>query len=248
MFWSNPIVNILIDSRITEWDIKSGNTSIMRQFNLAPVDRIEELEKMVKKDRVIMVGNMMKDKTFSKKLEEGFESVIEEFISENQIDTDSNVTDIMRDAVYVSNSPINIRDIGYCHFVPKNEYIGYMKFSNLKLFIGTDKIDVKGISDEDLVKHESGVLLMIRDIYNMCSEYSMDQYKMNMYFKDLVRAYRNKELILEYYQEFTSTGGYRINVGDRQILLPDITEEYLDDLDISYNYYHVLVPLIQILC
>ena len=69
MFWKNPDFDKVINSRVIEWDIKSGNTSIMRAFKLCPLERIEELEGMKKQDRVIAVGNMMKDPDFSKKLE-----------------------------------------------------------------------------------------------------------------------------------------------------------------------------------
>ena len=44
MFWKNPDFDKVINSRIIEWDIKSGNTSIMRAFNLCPIERIQELE------------------------------------------------------------------------------------------------------------------------------------------------------------------------------------------------------------
>ena len=69
MFWKNPDIVLIVNSRITEYDIKSGNTSIMKAFNLASPKRIAEIESMKKDDRVVAVGNMSKNPEFSKALE-----------------------------------------------------------------------------------------------------------------------------------------------------------------------------------
>ena len=249
MFWKNPDFDKVINSRIIEWDIKSGNTSIMRAFNLCPIERIQELEEMKKQDRVIAVGNMMKDSEFSKKLESGFNQVVNEFMELNGLNKDDDVLRIMRDAVYVINKPIKYDTIReYCHFIPKNEYIGYFFLSPYEFFISQHSIDVKGIDDEKLKSHENGTLRVIRDVYDACVEYNMDQVKINAFMKGVVDAYIHRDLEFDAYREFNNESNFRINMYGHEVLSDAITERDLSDVDISFNYLKIIIPLIKLLC
>lgn len=249
MFWKNPDFDKVINSRIIEWDIKSGNTSIMRAFNLCPIERIQELEEMKKQDRVIAVGNMMKDSEFSKKLEAGFNQVVNEFMELNGLNKDDDVLRIMRDAVYVINKPIKYDTIReYCHFIPKNEYIGYFFLSPYEFFISQHSIDVKGIDDEKLKSHENGTLRVIRDVYDACVEYNMDQVKINAFMKGVVDAYIHRDLEFDAYREFNNESNFRINMYGHEVLSDSITERDLSDVDISFNYLKIIIPLIKLLC
>ena len=249
MFWKNPDFDKVINSRIIEWDIKSGNTSIMRAFNLCPIERIQELEEMKKQDRVIAVGNMMKDSEFSKKLEAGFNQVVNEFMELNGLNKDDDVLRIIRDAVYVINKPIKYDTIReYCHFIPKNEYIGYFFLSPYEFFISQHSIDVKGIDDEKLKSHENGTLRVIRDVYDACVEYNMDQVKINAFMKGVVDAYIHRDLEFDAYREFNNESNFRINMYGHEILSDAITERDLSDVDISFNYLKIIIPLIKLLC
>lgn len=249
MFWKNPDFDKVINSRIIEWDIKSGNTSIMRAFNLCPIERIQELEEMKKQDRVIAVGNMMKDSEFSKKLEAGFNQVVNEFMELNGLNKDDDVLRIMRDAVYVINKPIKYDTIReYCHFIPKNEYIGYFFLSPYEFFISQHDIDVKGIDNEKLKSHENGTLRVIRDVYDACVEYNMDQVKINAFMKGVVDAYIHRDLEFDAYREFNNESNFRINMYGHEVLSDAITERDLSDVDISFNYLKIIIPLIKLLC
>ena len=249
MFWKNLDFDKVINSRIIEWDIKSGNTSIMRAFNLCPIERIQELEEMKKQDRVIAVGNMMKDSEFSKKLESGFNQVVNEFMELNGLNKDDDVLRIMRDAVYVINKPIKYDTIReYCHFIPKNEYIGYFFLSPYEFFISQHDIDVKGIDDEKLKSHENGTLRVIRDVYDACVEYNMDQVKINAFMKGVVDAYIHRDLEFDAYREFNNESNFRINMYGHEVLSDAITERDLSDVDISFNYLKIIIPLIKLLC
>lgn len=249
MFWKNPDFDKVINSRVIEWDIKSGNTSIMRAFNLCPIERIQELEGMKKQDRVIAVGNMMKDSEFSKKLEAGFNQVVNEFMELNGLNKDDDVLRIMRDAVYVINKPIKYDTIReYCHFIPKNEYIGYFFLNPYEFFIGQHGIDVKGIDDEKLKSHENGTLRVIRDVYDACVEYNMDQVKINAFMKGVVDAYIHRDLEFDAYREFNNESNFRINMYGHEVLSDAVTERDLSDVDISFNYLKIIIPLIKLLC
>lgn len=249
MFWKNPDIVLIINSRITEYDIKSGNTSIMKAFNLASPKRIAEIESMKKEDRVVAVGNMSKNPEFSKALEDGFNQVVREFCEANDIHTADDVVDIYRDAVFVIVKQPKITTIqNVCHFIPKNEYEGYIRCKNIEFFIGKDKIDVKGLNDSDVEKHKDGMLALIRKIYDVCVEVNMDATKINLFMKSVIKQYTDLDFINDVYREFNNSSKYKVSYGDNTFLMDHITDADLDHLDISYNYLNILIPLIKVLC
>lgn len=249
MFWKNPDILFICNSRITEYDIKSGNTSIMKAFHLATPERIAEIESMKKEDRVVAVGNMSKNSNFAKALEDGFNQIVREFCETNGLRTSDDVIDIYRDAVFViAKQPQNtvIRDV--CHFIPKNEYVGYLRCKNFEFFIGEDKIDVKGLNDYLIPLHEDGILALIRKIYDVCVEVHMDPVQINLFMKDVIKQYTDLDFVNEVYREFNTSSKYKVSYGENDFLMDHITDADLDHLDISYNYLHILIPIIKVIC
>ena len=249
MFWKNPDIVLIVNSRITEYDIKSGNTSIIKAYNLASPKRIAEIESMKKEDRVVAVGNMSKNPEFSKALEAGFNQVVREFCEANDIHTADDAVDIYRDAVFVivkQPKITTIRDV--CQFVPKNEYEGYIRCKNIEFFIGKDKIDVKGLNDSDVEKHKDGMIALIRKIYDVCVEVNMDATKINLFMKSVIKQYTDLDFINEVYREFNNSSKYKVSYGDNTFLMDHITDADLDHLDISYNYLNILIPILKVIC
>ena len=75
------------NASIVEWDIKSANTSICREYGLLPESIIDKIEAMHKAKREKQIGLLMrKDKVFTKKLEECFDIVMKVFIAQNDLD------------------------------------------------------------------------------------------------------------------------------------------------------------------
>ena len=247
-FWKNQSILFVPNSRITEYDIKSGNTSIMRAFNLCDAKRIAEIESMKKSDRVIAVGNMSKDPTFAKNLEAGFNTVVKEFIKANEL-VEDDVIDVYRDAVFVIVKEPKITTIREtCNFVKKNVYQGYIRCGSFEFFIGEDKIDVKGMRDELLEKHQNGILALIREVYDFCVKAQMNPVMINTYMKSIVKQYIDLDFVNEIYREFNSTSKYKMHYADMTTMEENITDIDLDNLDISYNYLNIILPLIRVLC
>ena len=169
----------------------------------------------------------------------------DEFLKKNNLDRDDDVLMIMRDAVFVIVKPIQYQDIGSCHFRPKGSYSGFLRCSPYEFLVASDHIDVKGMKDEDLDLHKNGVLQMIRDVYDACSEYHMDTIKISQYLKELLVAYKEKALPLDYYREFNSTGKFKLIYDSHDIMMDSITEEDLPELSIDYNYVKIILPLIR---
>ena len=251
MFKTNDSLNPIVNSQITEYDIKSGNTSIMKYFNLAPLDLIKKIESMKKKDRNIFVGNMMKkDKTFSKELEKGFDNIVKLFIEKNNLDI-SNIVSIKRDAIFVKDKIINNVDFSDCiHFVKKNSYDGFIKLGQYEFWINRDNcVDVKGISDELLIYHSDGVIQLIMYVYNVVLTNFMNKEKINSEMQKIVTSYRKKEFDFNMYREFNSESKFKIRMNSTNLFYMDnINEILLDKCDISYNYEKIIIPLIRMFC
>ena len=87
--WTNDSINFVHNEEITEWDISSANTSLMRYYKLTPDSLIDKLNSFDKSKREISVGKMIrKNPSFGRDLELRFTEIIETFLSDNHIDKD----------------------------------------------------------------------------------------------------------------------------------------------------------------
>lgn len=265
MNWKNDDIVKVVDHAITEYDIKSGNTSIMHSYPdlfdpPIPVEEIERLERMDKQLRVVAVGLMSKRrKGFSQSLETGFNRAVKEFLLTNSLMGDDyghpeeigdRVIDIKRDALFVIGDPVKQTQFGdYIDFRPKNVYRGYFRIKRYEFFINpdTDVVDVKGIDDKILPKHENGMLNMIRDLYQGMLENIGRREKVSRWMSEFADAYLHKELEFDYYREFNSKSTFVLRMGDRSVEMDHIGEDDLPYLDISFNYLNVIIPLINVI-
>ena len=181
MFYTNKDIPLVTQSSIVEWDIKAANVSIMEYYEIYPKEKIERLKSLDKMKREISVGMIMKkDKDFSKKLEAGFNTIIQEFIEVNKVPDDS-IISIKRDAIFVKNWNIKKSAFGDCVlFVPKNEYTMYINLPMYEIYISNTKVDVKGINDTKLPLHANGMCRFFQDINSI----SYNKYEVNKYLKE----------------------------------------------------------------
>lgn len=257
MFWTNSALNPIINSNIIEYDIKSGNTSVMKYFHLRPDVLIENLNRLDKKGRVVEIGKMMReDRHFSKNLEDSFNKMIQIFLDENHLDKETDVISIKRDAVFVKDKIIKntVFGDGIVKFIPKNTYVGFLGIKQYEFWIKEDpksfdfSVDVKGMNDENIKKHRDGILSMISHIYSSCVMCGMDRYQINQFMSDLVRSYKAKELDFPYYREFNGESMFHVVIGNHLVSMDTMSESFIDRTDITYNYLHVIIPLIKLLC
>lgn len=258
MFWNNPNLLYVIDTPIIEYDIKSGNVSIMKvykdQFDPPLEDaQIDQLKSLDKKARVIQVGKMMRDiPNFSKVLEKGFNQAVKTFCEENRLDLSDSTEDIIsikRDAVFVVGKPIkHTKILEYCKFIPKNEYDGYIRLKGYEFYINSqeNRIDVKGMDDEQVPLHQEGIITMFLDFYRYCKSIHMNRIKISEYLAELCDAYLSKELPFPMYREFNNESKYRLQMGGREFLSDTIEENDLEELLIDFNYLKILIPLLNI--
>ena len=108
MFKTNMALAKVANSNVVEWDIRAANVSIMEYYGLAPPSTIKRIKAQDKSQREIIVGKLQgKVKGFAHALEDGFNRIVAEFIEANQLDYDTDIVSIKRDAVFVKDRPLN---------------------------------------------------------------------------------------------------------------------------------------------
>lgn len=242
----SPITDLEINSSIVEYDIRSANTSLMRYYNMIPEKQIASLEKLTKKKREIAVGLLcQKDKEFSKKLNNAFDDIVNMFIEVNGLD-EMEILSIKKDAVFVMNRKDIKTEFGPVIFIPKNRYHSFIKINNFEFYINDEKIDVKGLQNQQ-DKHVDGILFLIRDILNTCIKSNMNHKDIQNYLSEFVLEYKKKTLDFPIYREFNQTSQYAVWLDGEKYYFDEIDETYIDELDISFNYINIILPLVRLL-
>ena len=246
MFRTNKNTPLISHTQIVEWDIKSANTSIMKQYKLAPMRWIAKVEAMDDHNRKKQVGlRQGKTKGLAKAMEEAFNEVVNQFIELNELE-ENDIISIKRDAVFIRSRTPKITTIGeYCHFRPKGVYVAFLLLNGYEFYMKQDgHFDIKGISDEVIPLHQDGILKFIGDFLD---DFDYDMDGLHQYCKDFVSAYKRRELPLDYYRELNGESSFVVLTDGGNYHAQSITESMIDDIDISYNYENIVIPLIQYL-
>lgn len=242
-----PVIPSVINSSITEWDMKSANVSVLEYYDLLPKNQIDAIRKLSSEKRKVAVGLLeQKRPELAEKLERGFDSIVKMFIEVNNLDEDIDVLSIKKDAVFVIAKTPAVTEFGPVKFVAKNTYHSFIQVGAFEFYIGKDDVvDVKGLQKMAEL-HKKGILFLISDVVKTAGLYSIDKTKMSTYLSDLVRLYKNKELDFEYYREFNSQSKFSVFIDGERYLYDEISEEDIDDVDISYNYINIILPLVRL--
>ena len=249
----NRNVELLTNENIIEYDLKSANTSLCREYEIIPIKEIERLEKMDKKKRVVTFGKMMRaDKSLADKLKDAFIDIRKRFFEANDIQ-DGDVLAIKKDAIFCLKE-MHFTEFGHCRFVKKNAYTSFMRVGNLELYYAATfsetnpdgTLDVKGIADEALDKHDPYMMSFLRTLFKHLelSEKGVQA----KYLTRFVTRYKHCKLDLGYYREFNHASVFRVldseTTYDEKVFLP---EHPFESLDISYNFSTVILPIVRIL-
>jgi hypothetical protein len=206
----------------------------------------------------ISVGKIgQTDHDFAKALENKFNDVIEQFITQNNLDKEFDILSVKRDAVFTVNKTINYPKIGsFINFIPKHTYHAYLYIKPYEFYFQSDgKIEVKGLcSDEDgqrekiLNLHTNGIINLLNETISVCERTNMNRDAINKFCAEIVSLYKKKELDFDYYREFNIESKFRYISVNGIMLLDNITSNLLDKIDIQFNYKNIILPLVNILC
>lgn len=246
-----------INSEIIEWDIHSAGISIIQEYQLLSNDKINKLKKLPKDRMNISIGKIgQEDKDFSRILEEKFNEVIKIFLTNNDLDIEYDILSIKRDAAFTINREVKHPTIGeFITFVPKNTYHAYLYIKPYEFLLKRDgSLDVKGLVGDREVRqnilslHENGIINFINELINLCEGTNLDSKKINTFCAEFIRYYKNKELDFDYYREFTLESAFRYNLNGNEMMMKYIDSNILNNIDISYNYINLILPIINLVC
>lgn len=247
----NRNVQLLKGQLIIEYDLKSANTSLCREYNLLPEEKIQELEYFPKQKRVETIGKMQrKDKEFKQKLKDAFLDIRRRFFFENDIE-DGDILSVKKDAIFCLRE-VSHTEFGSCRFVKKNVYTSYLYANSLEFYYsppgisGDGRIDVKGIGDNALKLHEDFMLkFLTRFFFHLENSSKKTLYG---FISRFITKYKHLELDIGYYREFNNLSMVRLN--DSNEMYEDPTFIPYQDrhahLDISYNF-QLLLEIIGII-
>lgn len=253
----NPARPFEINSKIVEWDMKRAGLSLIKENHLLSESTIKDIERLPKQEADILVGKLqIKDKEFSKNLESAFTDAMNQFLEANNLDIDMDVLSIKKDACFVINKDVKTSEFGnYVKFVPKNDYHAYMYLKPLEIYFKRDgSIDVKGLVGDKKLRnqileiHENGMVNFLKYVIELSEETNMSPKRINQFLHEFVMMYKNRELDFDYYREFNIESRFRYQFMGAEMMVDHIDESMLSKINIEYNYIHIILPLINLLC
>lgn len=253
----NPTRSFEVSSSIIEWDIRRAGLNLIKHHRLLSEEFISQLSEIPKKDADIAIGKLqIKDKDFSKKLDQAFTDIMKLFLDENHIDMEFDVTSIKKDACFVINKDIKKSEFGqYIKFIPKNEYHAYIYLKPYEIYFKRNsEIDIKGLVGDRKVRdtildlHKNGIINFLLYVIDLAEKTGLDPKSMNKFLHEFVEMYKRKELDYDYYREFNVESRFRYQLLDTEIMADHIDSEMLKKVNIEYNYTHIILPLINLIC
>jgi hypothetical protein len=219
------------------------------------MEEIEKIEKMAKKDRVVKIGKLMRSNPeFNKGLKAAFVDIRKRFFDANEIE-DEDILSVKKDAIFCIGDKVKVTKFGFCTFVPKNTYTSYMYINKFEFYYRSPAlnansdavIDVKGIDDMVVDKHINGMLQFLGNVFRKCeSGNTMSALK---YIKRFASRYKRRELPIDYYRELDQMSIFRLEgeeeTYDDIVFIP--YENKTDVVDITYNYFSIIVPIASML-
>ena len=235
-------ISYLTNIFITEYDISKCNINVLYTNGIldkATYDNLYNSERMV---RQTYVGKLQKDNPkVVRALKDGIIEAKKMFFEANGIE-DRDVLSIKNDAVFLINKKPKVTKFGLIEFLPKGLYTSYFKFRGIEVYYyynnmnKMEYIEVKGISEENLAKHEGYFLQFLKDIFYSI-QINGPEITLRM-IKDFYIDYINKKLSIEFYRKFDTSSNYHyicnttINTGFEAEF---ISEHDKSLVDISYN-------------
>lgn len=246
-------VDYVVD-RIYEYDIRSANTSALRESGLVDESILSMLEGLDKQAREETIGKMIRREKMKKKdtiykaIANGILKAKEKLFRFNSIQN-KQVLAIKNDAVFIIGSKLKYTKFGPFEFRHKHQYSAYMNIDKIEFYYDkkNKSITVKGVRDEVVndPDHQNGMIQFFLKVFKYLV---MDQRQdLRNYLIEFVRKYKSKELSYQYYKEFNGDNIYRtiIELAGFEYNLTEIGEDDLDIINPIYNYMRYILPVIR---
>ncbi len=233
----------LVNKEITEYDMKEGGFSLVQEYNLLDEKTITELKKMGKEKRKIQLGKIQRsDEIFKEKLKKAFQYARKLFVENNNLE-DDDILSIKKDAIITTKYCPNHQVGKFVDFRPKHDYTSYIKLdTRLEIYYSPYDFAVKGIGDEMLAYHENYMIKFIKSYFNKLETSATED--VIEYVRNFIDRYKSLDLDVGYYRNFNIKSDYTIINDDTSYMT--YWEDQKSDIDISYNYYNLLLKLIKV--
>jgi hypothetical protein len=238
--FTNKNILYLFNRTIYEYDMHSADISLIEYYKLLPNKEIEKIRSLDKQRRVVYIGKKRKDAEFSKKLNDAFEKMRAKFYEENNLDL-NDIISVKKDAIFTTKlcEKTTFKTV---EFQVKNIYSSFMQLKNLEFYYSPEKLDVKGIDDEILKLHEDGMMKILRTYFKKMETGTVQD--VVVYLNRICSRYKLRDLSVDFYREFNTNS--KFNVIGTEDQYNDYWEDKKNELDISYNFTTILIPLVKI--
>lgn len=240
-------VPAIVGVKIRQFDMVKAGMSVMRTYQLAPVEEIDRLERLSKHQNNIAIGKKRRnDREFSAQLSRYVRQSVSEFLSINDV-PDEAIIAIKNDAVFITGDTEikTVLDNGI-QFRLDGSYTSFFYLGQIEFYFSseTGKVVIKGFKhsgDEDS-------LLFISFLAEAFSMFEAGNKELLASQLQLFRRqYLDRELPLGYYKTLDRYKGHPSPIGDRVYTVQSVSEDSRSHLDISSNLLNFIIPLIQLL-
>lgn len=240
----NHNIPFIFNNHIYEYDMKDAGFSLTKEFHLLSDDEIKKLNKYKKQTRTIELGKIqIKNTKYKTLLKEAFVAARQTFFEKNKLE-DNDIISVKKDAIFTTKECEYNMFGDNILFRVKNTYSSYIQLKkNLELYYNYEKLDIKGMSDDNIAYHKDYMIDFIKKFFNKMETES--KIEVIDFTKRFIDKYKRKELDIGYYRSFDSHSSFKLlDVSDMEFM--DMDNSKLDEIDISYNFYNILLKLIQI--
>ena len=239
----------VVQNRIYEYDIRSANVSMLREYGHIQSKILDNLEKMSKEEREITVGNMIRqNKDIYKIISTGIRKSREKLFRENLIQS-SEVLSIKNDAVFIIGRKLKFTKFGSIEFRIKNQYVMFQQFDKLEFYYDRRHryVDIKGVADSivEHPDHQNGMMKFFTDVFQYASADQIQE--LREFLIQFVHDYKNRNLPHEFYREMNGNNFYRTNmeIAGFEYNMNEAGDSERDIINPIYNYRRYILPMIQ---
>ena len=238
----NDNIFYLFNKPIYEYDMQEAGYNLIRAYQLLPQERIDWLSSLSKERRHIVIGKMYKENlAFKENHMNAFKEARKLFFESNDLET-SDIISIKKDAIFTTKECKVTRFFEFINFRKKHEYTSYIRLGRkLEFYYSPDNIDIKGLSDKAIDAHSEYMIDFIKSFIDKME--TTTRPAVLKYTRKFIDRYKRKELPIGYYRRFDTNSFYdTVNLDGMKLYECD----NIDDVDISFNYFTILIKLIKI--
>ena len=239
----NKSIVYLFSRKIIEYDMKEAGYSLIKEYQLLPKKYMNKLKEQTKDERKIYIGNLQKkNKDLVKSMNECFIEARRLFFVNNEL-SDDDILSIKKDAIFCLRYCSNTNFGDNIGFREKNVYSSYCNIGKCEMYYNSRNMDIKGINSELLQYHENYMLRFIQTCFRHFE--TSTQETILRFMRRFIDDYKQLNLDIGYYRQFDINSQFILKEDDGMFY-----DMYWDDkkeeLDISYNYNNIIIPLLNI--